>query len=162
MGVKSNRLVREVDAFGEKLGATYQPLCTMSIPGIGKVIHFRGLGIFKTFMYDDKYYIYHSANDNETTQYKESQKLSREEATVIHRKHWYIEEYHRALKQLCNFEGMIFRTEKNIVNHIFYSIKAFCILEITRMKQGLKSRYTSITNDTIKYTKDMMNSLSLS
>jgi hypothetical protein len=35
-------------------------------------------------------------------------------------------------------------------------------LEITRLKQWLSSRYASITNDTICYTKDMLNRLSLS
>jgi hypothetical protein len=86
-------------------------------------------------MYEDRYYIYHSSADKTEIEYEVTKELSREEATTIHRKHWYIEEYHRALKQLCNFEGMIFRSAKRISNHIFYSIKAFCILEITRLKQ---------------------------
>jgi hypothetical protein len=86
-------------------------------------------------MYEDRYYIYHSQSDRTAIEHEETKKLSREEATIIHRKHRYIEEYHRVLKQLCNFEGMIFRKGKRIVNHIYYSIKAFCILEITRFQQ---------------------------
>ncbi|MDR0608473.1 MAG: hypothetical protein LBG52_09390 [Candidatus Peribacteria bacterium] len=143
-------------------GANYSSLCDVNIPYQGKVLHFRGLGMFKTFMYEDKYYIYHNAQDKEMITYKESEKLTREDANRIHRNHWYIEEYHRVLKPLCNFEGMIFRSGIRIVNHIFYSIKAFCILEITRFEKGLKNWYATITNDTIKYTADMMHNLSLS
>jgi hypothetical protein len=35
-------------------------------------------------------------------------------------------------------------------------------LEITRFQQWLSSWYACVTNDTICYTKDMMNKLSLS
>jgi hypothetical protein len=162
MGVKSNRLVREVESFEKEWGANYQSLCTTSIPWEGKVLHFKWLWLFKTFVYEERYYIYHSSQDQRSIDYVESQKLTREEASIIHRKHWYIEEYHRALKQLCNFEGMIFRSWVRIINHIFYSIKAFCIIEITRLKLGLENWYKITTNDTIQQTKDMMNSLSLS
>lgn len=161
MGVKSNRVVREPYKMGKEKATKYQTLAEMSIPWEGKVLHFKWLWMLKVFMFGDRHYVFHSASDTEMTTYETTKAMTREEAILVHRLHWYIEEYHRVLKQLCNFEGMIFRTERRILNHIFYSIKAFCILEITRRKKNLDSWYATISNQTLKYTKHLMNKMSL-
>jgi hypothetical protein len=159
MGVKSNRSTRELDSFEKK--SAYTPIASQSVPWEGKILHFKGLGLLKVFRFEDRHYVYHSGNDATKLDYEATQTLTREEAQSIQRSHWHIEEYHRVLKQLCNLEGMIFRQAIQISNHIFYSIKAYCILEITRAKHKLKSRYHTITNNTIWYTTDLFSKLSL-
>jgi hypothetical protein len=145
--------------FGKK--ASYWAVTTYSIPSEGKVMHVKWLGLLKVFRFDDRHYVYHSASDETHLDYEYTQQLTMKQAQDLQRSHRCIEEYHRVLKQLCNFEWMIFRQANQIINHIFYSLKAYCILEITRQKHNLQSRYHSTTNDTLSSTKTMFSSLSL-
>jgi hypothetical protein len=159
MGIKSNRLARELSSFEQK--ASYEAITCYSIPWEWKVMHLKWLGLLKVFRFDDRNYIYHSWSDETKIDYKITQHLTRNEAEKIQRSHRCIEEYHRVLKQLCNLEWMIFRHATQISNHIFYSIKAYCILEVTRTKRKLSSRYHTITNDTLQYSKDLFSKMSL-
>lgn len=159
MGVKSNRLTREIDAFGKS--RNYVAICEQSIPVNWKMLHVKGVWLMKVFEFDGRYYVYHSWKDVTKDNYQETEKLTRWEAETIHRGHWYIEEYHRAMKQLCNLEGMIFRQKNQIINHIFYSIFAFCLLEFTRLEQELSNRYACISNKTIEYTQELFNKMSI-
>jgi hypothetical protein len=159
MWIKSNRLARNIEDFGEK--ADYLSIANCPIWSDGKMMHIKWLWLFKVFRFEDRNYIYHSNDDEKHTDYIETEKLTKIQAQKIQRSHWCIEEYHRVLKQLCNLEWMIFRRTNQIINHIFYSIKSYCILEITKQKYQLKSWYHTITNDTIWYCKDMIWKLSI-
>lgn len=47
----------------------------------------------------------------------------------VHSAHWHIEQFHRAIKQVCNIEKYQVRKEHPIRNHIFCALKAFITLD---------------------------------
>lgn len=51
--------------------------------------------------------------------------MSSSDFNVIHDKHWSIEQYRRALKQVCNIERFQVRKTVAIRTHFFSSIRAF-------------------------------------
>lgn len=59
----------------------------------------------------------------------------------VHRQHWGIESYHRAIKQLCHAERFFVRWKQAIRNHLFCSLRAFVELEVQRWRGEIKSWY---------------------
>ena len=59
----------------------------------------------------------------------------------VHQLHWSIENYHRALKQVCSAEKCFVRFKKAICNHLFCSLRAFVQLELQRWRGEIKSWY---------------------
>lgn len=59
----------------------------------------------------------------------------------VHRQHWGIECYHRALKQVCHAERFFVRWKQAIRNHLFCALRAFCQLEVRRWRGEIKSWY---------------------
>ena len=59
----------------------------------------------------------------------------------VHSQHWHIEQFHRAVKQVCNIEKFQVRTTKAINNHIFCSICAFIKLEFMRIDNMIANWY---------------------
>ena len=52
----------------------------------------------------------------------------------VHRQHWSIECYHRALKQVCHAEKFFVRWKRAIGNHVFCALRAFLKLEERRCR----------------------------
>jgi hypothetical protein len=74
-----------------------------------------------------------------------SQELSSKteaEFKTIHDQHWGIEQYHRALKQLCNIERFQVRKSQAIRTHIFCAIRGFVQLEFLRIKSIITNWYS--------------------
>jgi hypothetical protein len=61
---------------------------------------------------------------------------------TVHRQHWGIESYHRAIKQLCCAERFFVRWKGAIRNHLFCALRAFIHLEIQRWRGEIKSWYS--------------------
>lgn len=59
----------------------------------------------------------------------------------VHREHWGIESYHRAIKQVCCAEKFFVRWKTAIRNHLFCALRAFVQLEIQRWRGEIKSWY---------------------
>jgi len=59
----------------------------------------------------------------------------------VHDAHWHIEQFHRAIKQVCNIERFQVRNENPIKNHIFCAIKAFVKLEFMRINKNISHWY---------------------
>ena len=59
----------------------------------------------------------------------------------LHRAHWRIEQFHRAIKQVCNIERFQVRNENPIKNHIFCALKAFVRLEFMRFNESISHWY---------------------
>jgi hypothetical protein len=66
---------------------------------------------------------------------------SREIFISIHDQHWGIEQYHRALKQVCNIERFQVRKTEAIKTHIFASILGFVKLELARFNSEIINWY---------------------
>uniref|UniRef100_UPI00351AE5C2 transposase n=1 Tax=Endozoicomonas sp. Mp262 TaxID=2919499 RepID=UPI00351AE5C2 len=78
----------------------------------------------------------------------------------LHQHHWAIEEYHRALKQLCNIERFQVRGEQQVRNHIFAAIFGHTCLQAMKVSQSLRSIY-SVKKDALKdATLDFIRSFS--
>lgn len=79
----------------------------------------------------------------------------------LHNTHWRIEQFHRAIKQLCHIERFQVRNENPIKNHIFCALKAFIELELLRFNRIISHWYelrgnlylTTIRNFIVSYTK---------
>ena len=54
---------------------------------------------------------------------------NREKFEKIHDNHWLIEQYHRAIKQVCHIERFQVRNAKPVRNHIFASLLSFVYLQ---------------------------------
>jgi hypothetical protein len=59
----------------------------------------------------------------------------------VHAAHWGIEQFHRAIKQVCNIERFQVRNENPIKNHIFCALKAFVTLEFMRLNKTISHWY---------------------
>ena len=75
---------------------------------------------------------------------KEKEDLSKitfQDFKPINDSYWKIATYHRALKQPIGIKKFMVRKTKSILNHIFYSIRAFCKLEFKRIKGEVNNWY---------------------
>jgi hypothetical protein len=59
----------------------------------------------------------------------------------IHDHHWGIEQFHRAVKQVCNIEQFQVRDTQAIHTHIFSAWRAFVQLEFKRVKGEIRNWY---------------------
>lgn len=60
----------------------------------------------------------------------------------VHRQHWGIESYHRAIKGVCGAEKFFVRWKGAIRNHLFCVLRAFVDLEMRRWRGEIKSWYS--------------------
>ena len=67
--------------------------------------------------------------------------FSRTTFDVEHDKHWQIEQYHRAIKQVCNIENFQVRGRQATKNHLFASIYGFVQLQRLTTIQAIKDCY---------------------
>jgi len=77
-----------------------------------------------------------STPENETLD-----KLTYPDFQIIHDNHWQIEQFHRAVKQVCHIETFQVRNTKAIKNHIFCAIRAFVQLEFMRLQNIIVNWY---------------------
>ncbi|MGI9280176.1 MAG: transposase, partial [Endozoicomonas sp.] len=61
--------------------------------------------------------------------------------TQIHDQHWQIEQYHRAIKQVCHIEHFQVRSERPVRNHIFASLLSFVYLQKMQIAQEFTNIY---------------------
>lgn len=64
----------------------------------------------------------------------------RAEFEVIHDQHWQIEQYHRAIKQVCHIERCQVRAEAGVRNHVFAALSGYIHLQ----KMALSELITNI------------------
>lgn len=58
--------------------------------------------------------------------------LNQVEFDKLHGQHWHIEQYHRAIKQVCNIESFQVRGKTAVKNHLFAAIYGY--VELQRLK----------------------------
>lgn len=72
----------------------------------------------------------------------------------VHDRHWTIERFHRAIKQVCNIERFQVRNENPIKNHIFCAIKAFVRLKFMRLNKSISHWYELKKDLYVKVIRD--------
>src|SRR4028119_616667 len=121
--IESNRLVA-LDA------QAYVPVHQLTIPGSGMMVHLKHFGtlkLFRTvFKHEFRHYILFLPDSTALETLTESQ------FKRLHDHHWGIEQFHRAVKQVCNIERFHVRNRDAIHTHIFSALRAFVQLELKR------------------------------
>jgi Transposase DDE domain len=133
----------------------YKALSEYMIPEEGRVLHLKDVGFVRIFQKNDLLYAYHDASTTDTIDKGTLEKVTQKDFEEIHACHWHIEEYHRALKQVCNTDKHYFRNKNTIINHIYCSLRAFCILEISRLRWRLKNWYAFATEAMAAHVKHL-------
>ncbi len=99
----------------------------LEIPEDGLMVWLKNFGYVKLFRTTLKEQVRHyisSLPDEEKTAV-----FDKKAFTEQHDRHWQIEQYHRAIKQVCNIERFQVRNKRAINNHIFSAICGFVQLQ---------------------------------
>jgi hypothetical protein len=121
--VKKNRMVNPDNTEN-------QPVASLTVPDDGAAVHMKKYGFIKLF---------HSVNKAGKDRYWATNCLTMD---YTDRKNlqaicWSIENYHRALKELCCVEDCKIRKEAGQRNHINCSLRAFIRLEAVQHQQNI-------------------------
>lgn len=112
---------------------------TLDIPEDGLMIwllEFGEVKVFRTRLKNQvRHYIVYLPDTKDYGDFK------REAFQKRHDQHWEIEQYHRAIKQLCSIERFQVRNQRAILNHIFASLCSFVHLQKMQISQVICSLY---------------------
>ncbi len=121
-------------------GVKYVQVQSLDIPEDGLIVYLKQVGqvkLFRTvFKNEFRYYAMFVPNPQDLSD------LNWSEFKRIHDHHWGIEQYHRALKQVCNIERFQVRATQAIRTHIFCAIRGFVQLEFLRFKAQIVNWYS--------------------
>jgi Transposase DDE domain len=119
-GVEGNRLVSVAKG-------TWAQVQALEIPEEGLAVWLKDFGwvkLFRTWLKDQpRHYVCALPETSET------EALSRADFLGQHARHWHIEAYHRAIKQVCNIERFQVRAQVAVTNHLFAALMAFVKLQ---------------------------------
>ena len=105
----------------------------------GVIVYLKDYGMVKVFREKCKnayrYYIVALPSIDQLDNYTQG------DFDYVHSRHWNIERFHRATKQLCSIEKFQVRTSTGIQNHIFCSLIGFVKLETARVSNVIKNWY---------------------
>jgi DDE superfamily endonuclease len=149
--IEANRLVQ--------VGPSpYQSVQSLEIPPDGLIVDLKHVGLVKvfrtTFKQECRHYVMWlpaavSGTENRVGIEPETEvtiRLRLEPITAatfqsVHDAHWGIEQFHRAVKQVCNIERFQVRDTHAIHTHIFSALRAFVHLEFKRVKGEIRNWY---------------------
>lgn len=130
--IESNRLVALA-------AQEYVQVHTLAIPASGLVVHLKQFGtvkVFRTvFKHEFRPYILFLSDPMALEALTESQ------FKRLHDHHWGIEQFHRAVKQVCNIERFHVRDRHAIHTHIFSALRGFIQLEFKRVDGAILNWY---------------------
>ncbi|GFO76021.1 transposase, IS701 family [Bathymodiolus platifrons methanotrophic gill symbiont] len=131
--LESNRLVSL-----EK--GTWLQVQQLDIPEDGLMVWLKNFGFVKLFRTNLKDQVRHyisSLPDKEKTMVFDNKAF-----TEQHDRHWQIEQYHRAIKQVCNIERFQVRSKGAIKNHLFAAICGFVQLQKLSFAEVINNCYS--------------------
>jgi Transposase DDE domain len=132
-GIDNNRLI------SQEKGSYCQVQTLEDWPATGRTVYLKEYGNVKVFRQEYKkvyrYYIMGVAELDRLDGLQESDFLQ------THAKHWNIERFHRAIKQVCNIERFQVRNYQSMMNHFFCAMSAFVQLELLRLKRVIENWY---------------------
>jgi len=130
--IESNRLVAQDSQ-------EYVQVHSLEIPPSGLMVHLKQFGrvkVFRTvFKHEFRHYIMFLPDATVLKCVFESQ------FKRLHDHHWGIEQFHRAVKQVCNIERFYVRDPDAIHTHIFSALRAFIQLEFQRVDGAILNWY---------------------
>jgi len=120
-GVESNRLVSITKG-------SWQQVQELHIPGNGIRVYLRNfewVKVFRTKLKDQqlRHYIVYLPEE------KQLEEFQAHEFKQKHDTHWNIEQYHRAIKQVCHIESFQVRGKTPISNHVFAALCGYVHLQ---------------------------------
>lgn len=137
--LESNRLVSIKEG-------TWVQAQKLDIPDDGLEIWLRDFGyvkLFRTHLKDQvRHYIVYLPDKNDPTNNRSKlSSFGRLEFEKLHDQHWQIEQYHRAIKQVCNIESFQVRGKVAVKNHIFAAIFGYAKLQRLRTIDMISNCY---------------------
>ena len=112
---------------------------TVDIPEEGLTVWLREFGfvrLFRTTLKDEhRHYALYLPDETPLDQ------VSRAEFDAIHDQHWQIEQYHRAIKQVCHIEHSQVRGEAGVRNHVFAALSGYIQLQKMSLAQLITNTY---------------------
>ena len=135
--IESNRLVA-LEA------QEYEQVRHLDIPAAGRVVQLKQVGSVKVFRTVFKDECRHSIVFLPDAEALES--FTEAEFKRLHDHHWGIEQFHRAVKQVCNIERFYVRDHHAIHTHIFSALRAFVHLEFQRAAGAILNWYEVTRN----------------
>ena len=130
--IKSNRTVSI-----EK--GVWQQVQKINIPENGLIVWLKNYGnvkLFRTRLKDQlRHYVVYLPNEEKLSQF------DRPAFDLEHDKHWQIEQYHRAIKQVCNIEKFQVRGKQATKNHLFAAIYGYVKLQRLTTNKTIKNCY---------------------
>lgn len=133
-GMKSNRGIAMTE--DNKKNGLYQPLKDASLEnGVPTKVYLKDIAFPVLLMKE----IFKHEDGGTATRYLVTNDLSLDARQILdlYKKRWSIEEYHKSVKQNTSFEKSPTRSLNAQLNHIFYSVVAFCKLERLKIKTRL-------------------------
>lgn len=133
LGIEKNRTVSNHPQ-------DYRQVKSLEIPEEGLVTHLKEFGFVKLFRLvfkkeDSRHYILYLPEPETLKQ------EPRAEFQKLHDIHWGIENFHRAIKQVCGIGRFMVRDSEAIKNHIFCALQAFVKLELMRTEKLISNWY---------------------
>ncbi len=128
--LESNRLVSIKEG-------TWTQVQKLDIADDGLEVWLRDFGqvkLFRTHLKDQvRHYVVYLPDKNDAANNESNLSLiGKLEFEKLHDQHWQIEQYHRAIKQVCNIESFQVRGEVAVKNHIFAAIFGYVKLQHMR------------------------------
>jgi hypothetical protein len=116
---------------------TWVQVQALDIPSDGLIVWLRDFGqvkLFRTYLKDQaRHYVMYLPDDKDAPNDGEKfDTLKQVEFDKPHSQHWQIEQYHRAIKQVCNIESFQVRGKTAVKNHLFAAICGY--VELQRLK----------------------------
>ncbi len=112
----------------------------LEIPENGLKVWLKNFGhvkLFRTTLKDQlRHYISALPSEEKTLAF------DKKAFTEQHDRHWQIEQYHRAIKQVCNIERFQVRSKGAIKNHLFAAICGFVQLQKLSFEEVINNSYS--------------------
>lgn len=109
------------------------------VPEGGKIVYLKEFGnvrVFRQIFKEDYRYYIMGVAKLENLDF-----ITKDDFIESHARHWQIETFHRAIKQVCNIEKFQVRKSRSIRNHVYCAMRAFSQLEIMKTKQVITNWY---------------------
>jgi hypothetical protein len=118
---------------------TWQQVQMPDIPENGLIVwlkEYGGVKFFRTRLKDQlRHYVVYLPKEEKLSQF------GRRAFDLEHDKHWQIEQYHRAIKQVCNIEKFQVRGKQATNNHLFAAIFGYVQLQTLTKTQAIMNCY---------------------